>query len=135
MILQPSILCPIDFSESSESALKWAAELSSRLNYHLTIVYPYRLLQVANGEAIFLKKQNEENASKKFAALEKNYLRGKNISYDFSPEVGFVNDRVDYHLKKEAIVLMVISKNMNLKNSESTEEFINHTNVPVLVVP
>jgi nucleotide-binding universal stress UspA family protein len=130
-----SILCPIDLSESSENALKWAAELSSRLNYHLTILYPYRLLQAVDGDAVFLKKKNEEHASKKFADLEKNYLKEKNISFDFIPEVGFVNDRVDYHLKKEAIVLMVISKSMNFKNSESADDFINRSNVPVLVVP
>ena len=133
--MNKSILCPIDFSESSENVLKWAAELSSRLNYHLTVLYPYRLLQAANGDAVFLKKQNEEHASKKFATLEKNYLKGKNISFDFSPEVGFVNDRIDYHLKKEAIVLMVVSKGMNFKNNESAEDLINHANVPVLVVP
>jgi nucleotide-binding universal stress UspA family protein len=134
MVMTKSILCPIDFSKSSEAALKWAAELSAILNYHLTILYPYRLLQSANGDAVHVKKKNEEQASKQFADLEKKILKGKNISFDFSPEVGFMNDRVDYHLKKEAIVIMVISKSMNL-NNENTEDFIGHANVPVLVVP
>ena len=39
-----SILCAIDFSESSLNALKYAADLSARYNSHLTVLYPYRLL-------------------------------------------------------------------------------------------
>ena len=129
------ILCPIDFSESSATALKWAAELSSKLNYHLMVLYPYRLLQLTNDDVVHLKKKNEEHASKKFADLEKHYLKGKNISFEFSPEIGFVNDRVDYHLKKEAIAMLVISKHLNLQGNETQEDFIRNANVPVLVVP
>lgn len=132
--MNKTILCPIDFSESSAVALKWAAELSSRLNYHLTILYPYRLIQLPNDDAIQIKKKNEEHASKKFADLEKHYLEGKNISFEFSPEVGFVNDRVDYHLKKEAIAMLVISRQMNLQNNDA-EDLIGSSNVPVLIVP
>lgn len=116
------------------TALKWAAELSDRLNYHLTILYPYRLLETVKADALTVKKKNEEQASRKFADIEKNILKEKNISFDFSPEVGFMNDRVDYHLKKEAIALMVISRNLNL-NNENTDDFINHANIPVLIVP
>ena len=134
-IMAKSILCPIDFSESSLEALKWATELSSMLNCHLSVLYPYRLLQTSKNDVTDLKKKNEEQAAKKFAAVEKSHLKGKDISFDFSAEVGFLDDRVEYHLKKNHILMMVISKSMNNRNKENPEDFIDQSDVPVLVVP
>ena len=82
-----------------------------------------------------LKKKNEEQAVQKFAAVEKNYLKNKGITFDFSAEVGFINDRVEYHLKKDPVLMIVISKNMNHTNTENAEDFIDKPGVPVLVIP
>ena len=130
-----SILCPIDFTDSSARALKWAVDLSAQFNCHLTVLYPYRLLHATKGDVTQLKQKNEEQAVKKFEALQKSHLNGKNLSFDFSPEVGFTNDRVEYHVRKNSVLMLVISESMNLASKENQEEFIEHLNVPVLLVP
>jgi hypothetical protein len=130
-----SILCVIDFSESSLHALKWAADLSARFHSHLTVLYPYRLLQTPKGEVIQAKKQNEELALKKFEALEEDYLNGKVTSFDFAPEVGFITDRIEEHLRKNSIMFMVIGKNMNSTNQENLDDLLSTVKVPVVFVP
>jgi nucleotide-binding universal stress UspA family protein len=130
-----SILCAIDFSESSLNALKWAADLSSKFNSHLTVLYPYRLLQTSKEDVLELKKKNIELATRKFASLENDYLNGKVMSFEFSPEVGFLTDRIEDHLRKNHILMMVIGKNMNSSSQENLDELINHVGVPVVVIP
>ena len=135
LFMAKTILCPIDFSESSLHALKWAVELSSRYNSHLTILYPYRLLQAPKEDVLQLKKKNEETAILKFADIEKDYLKEKSISFDFTPEVGFLTDRIDDHLRKNSILMMVIGKNMNSASQENLGDLITNLKVPVVVVP
>jgi Universal stress protein family len=130
-----SILCAIDFSESSRNALKWAADLSSLYHYHLTILYPYRLFQEKKEDVTLLKIRNEELASKKFDIVQQECLSGKNISFDFRAEVGFVADRIEDHLRRNSIVMLVISKNMNAYIQENLAEMIDQIEVPVLVLP
>lgn len=130
-----SILCAIDFSESSLNALKWAAEFSARFNTHLTVLYPYRLLQTSKEDVVELKKKNVELATRKFEALENDYLNGKVTSFEFSPEVGFLTDRIEDHLRKNSILMMVIGKNMNSTNQENLDDLINQVKVPVVVIP
>jgi nucleotide-binding universal stress UspA family protein len=130
-----SILCALDFSESSLNALKWAAELSSRFNCHLTVLYAYRLLQTTREDVVQLKKKNEEIATRKFEALENDYLNGKVISFDFTAEVGFLTDRIEDHLRKNSILMMVIGKNMNSTNQENLEDLMKRVKIPVVVIP
>ena len=130
-----TILCPIDFSESSIHALKWAVELSARYNCHLTVLYPYRLLQAPKEDVLQLKKKNEESAIQKFESLEKDYINGKVISFDFTPEVGFLADRIEDHLRRNSILMMVIGKNMNSASQENLGDLITNVKVPVVVIP
>jgi nucleotide-binding universal stress UspA family protein len=130
-----TILCPIDFSESSLHALKWAVELSARYSCHLTVLYPYRLLQAPKEDVLQLKKKNEESAIQKFESLEKDYINGKAISFDFTPEVGFLADRIDDHLRRNSILMMVIGKNMSSASQENLGDLITNVKVPVVVVP
>ena len=133
--MSKSILCAIDFSESSLNALKWAAEFSSRFNSHLTVLYPYRLLQTNKEDVVELKKNNVELATRKFESLENEYLNGKVTSIEFSPEVGFLTDRIEDHLRKNSILMMVIGKNMNSASQENLDDLINHVKIPVVVIP
>ena len=130
-----SILCAIDFSESSLHALKLAADLAARFNCHLTVLYPYRLIQANKEDIMQIKKKNEELAIRKFEALENDYLNGKVSSFDFTAEVGFLVDRIEEHLRKSPILMMVIGKNMNSSSQENLDDLINQVKVPVVVVP
>jgi nucleotide-binding universal stress UspA family protein len=130
-----SILCAIDFSESSLNALKWAADLSAKFNTHLTVLYPYRLLQTGKEDVVEIKKKNVELATRKFEVLEGDYLNGKVKSFEFSPEVGFLSDRIEDHLRKNSVLMMVIGKNMNSANQENLDDLLNRVKVPVVVIP
>lgn len=130
-----SILCAIDFSESSLHALQWAAELSSQFKCHLTVLYPYRLLQTSKGDVVGIKQKNLELANQKFEALKNEFLTGKVSSYDFTPEVGFLSDRIENHIEKNSIMLMVLGKNMHSASQDNLQDLINSIQVPVLIVP
>jgi len=130
-----SILCPIDFSESSLHALRCAVDLSSRYNCHLAVLYPFRLIQTSKDEVLEAKKKNEEQAVVKFESLKSDYLNGKTLSFSFSPEVGFLSDRIEDHLRKNSILFMVIGKNMNASNQENLDDVLKHAHVPVVFVP
>jgi len=109
--------------------------MSSRFNCHLTILYPYRLLHASKEDVIQIKKKSEELAVRKFETIENDYLNGKVISFDFTAEVGFLADRIEEHLRKDSILMMVIGKNMNSANQENMDDVIRHVKVPVVVIP
>ena len=130
-----SILCVIDFSESSKNALKWAV-MHTHSDAHLTILYPYRLIHVPYGEsAMGLRKKIEEEANRNFQILEKDLLLDKKISYDFKTEVGFIADRVEEHNRKQPINFLVINKNIRTTNKESFDDLVENTRVPMVIIP
>lgn len=131
-----SILCVIDFSDSSKKALQWAVGKACSMNIHLTILHPFRLIPLRNGESVLsMKKKIEDDALKNFQSLEKDLLIGKGISYDFKSEVGFVADRVGDHAKNHPTNFMVIDKNMSRINKESFEALVENMHVPLVIVP
>jgi len=128
------VLCTIDFTDSSKEALKWSVDMSKKLNCHLSILYTYRLFK-QNGEAVAVRKQTEEVAYRNFAALEKEVLAGEGISYDFKIEVGFIDDRVEDHIKKNKIDFLVMDKGMTLRNKESFDDLVKELQIPIVIVP
>ncbi len=131
-----TILCAIDFSESSIHALRWAVEIAVLLEAHLTIVYPYRLIRTGNGtEVVQLKKAIEEEAMRNFAPLEKDILGNLSLSYDFRPEVGFISDRVRDHVQKQPLSFLVMGKMLDDGGTELLQNLVGEINVPVMIVP
>ncbi len=130
-----TILCTIDLSESSKQTVRWAVTMAQQLKIHLTILYTYRLLHYRNGEVLQLKKKMEEEAQKQFISLEKEFLIGKGIQYDFKTEIGFVTDRIEDHAKKNSLSFLVMNKNANESGKETIADLMEHIHVPVLLVP
>lgn len=130
-----TILCTIDFSQSTRQSITWAVALATQLRAHLSILYTYRLNQARAGEIITMKKVIEEEARQKFAELEKECLVNSGVSYDFSIEVGFVSDRIEDRAKKNPLDFLVMDKTMKVNSNESLEELMEHIHVPMLVVP
>lgn len=128
------ILCAIDFSKASVEALRWSVALARELKTDLTILYTYRLNRI-NGEAVALKKSIEEEAHRKFALVEKEILQGREVEYQFKTEVGFVADRVEMHLKKNPVGIVVMDKHMGALNRENFEELVEQIHVPLVLVP
>lgn len=130
-----SILCTIDFSESSKDVLKYAVALSRERNNHLTVLFTYRLMNSHNGEALDIRKKIEENARQSFSILEKEVLADCGVSYDFKIEVGFVSNRVREYTKKNPVSFLVMGKKMNSGSKESFDELAENLQVPLVIVP
>lgn len=130
-----TILCVIDFSESSRHALQWAVSMAERFPAHLVILYTFRLLQSKSTEALQTKRGMEEQAMNNFALLEKELLQSKAFTYEFRTEVGFVNDRVEDHLKKNVIQLLVAGKKVSVDNRETFDILMEDIQIPLVIVP
>ena len=67
----PSILCAIDFSDSSLQALQWAIPEAQKHNYHISVLYPYRLDQIRKKEDVLQsKKAMDVEAVEKFEPVK-----------------------------------------------------------------
>lgn len=131
-----SILCAIDFSESSLEALRWAAEIAQQQHQHMTIVYPYRLNVLNRKEDIVQMKKNiDQDAASNFEKIAREVLGGLHVSFDFRSEVGFMNDRVEEHVRKGNVSLVVMSKKMALGSKDNLHDLIDHAGVPLVIVP
>lgn len=129
------ILCTIDFSDSSAEALKCSIGLAEKLHCHLTVLYTYRLVNKHNGAVSQMKKKIEEEASKNFAVLEEQLLKGKGIDYDFRIEIGFVDDRIEDHARKNKISFLVMGKGIIIRNKETFDELLDQLQSPLVIVP
>lgn len=128
----------IDLSDSSAKVLQWAAEEALDHKADLLVVYTYRLKGLKeNDQKIALKKQLEQEAYENFAKLKASLPILDKVSYTFSPEVGFETDRLEAHMLKQPIRMMVLS-NVIAKVGElhnEWTEFISRLTVPVVLVP
>jgi K+-sensing histidine kinase KdpD len=130
-----TILCTIDFSDSSKDVLQYAVNLSKQYNNHITVLYTYRLLNSLNGEVIDIRKKIEEQAKQNFSILEKEVLAGSGVSYDFKIEVGFVSNRVREYAKTNKVSFLVMGKKINGSSRESFDELAENIHVPLVIVP
>jgi len=130
-----TILCTIDFSDSSKHALQWSVVISQKLKIHLTVLYTYRLVSSQKEEVLQMRKKLEDDATKNFLSWEKEFLIGKEISYDFKTEVGFVADRIEEYAKKNPIGFLVMGRNSSTGSKESFDELVGHIDMPLVIVP
>ncbi|MBS1951872.1 MAG: universal stress protein [Bacteroidetes bacterium] len=133
--MDKGILCAIDFSAPSKSALRWSVELAKDLHIPLTLLYAYRLQKLPHDQAIEYKKQVDAEARQKFLKLEKEFLVDKGIDYDFKSEVGFIADRVKDHASKNETKFFVVDQKTSMANKESFDELLKKVNVPLVIVP
>lgn len=130
-----TILCTIDFSESSEQAVEWALMLAQHTLAHLSIRYTYRLIQPRDADLIHLKHAIEKEAQQRFAKIEHDHLTGKGVAYDFEIEVGFVSDRIGDYAKKNNLNMIIMDKHVNTHSGETFEEIMSSLKVPILLIP
>ena len=135
-----TILCAIDFSESSIQALKWTLTMAQLTQAKVTVLFCYRLIAaVDEGETQNLKKNMEDEALKKFTEIEKKIINGHAVSYRFVTEVGFFSFRIEMFIRKSPVGLLVmgtsIVQNFDEYKSLSFEQFLKNSKVPVVIVP
>lgn len=135
-----TILCAIDFSESSIQALKWTLTMAQLTQAKVTVLFCYRLIAAVDEEETQdLKKNMEDEAFKKFTEIEKKIINGHAVSYRFVTEVGFFSFRIEMFIRKSPVGLLVmgtsIVQNFDEYKSLSFEQFLKNSKVPVVIVP
>ncbi|SRR5258708_16022427 len=135
-----TILCAIDFSESSLLALKWTMKMARLIQTKVTVLFCYRLIAAGDhGQTLDLKRNMEHDALKKFHEIEKKLINGKAVPYQFVTEVGFFPFRIETFIDKSPVGLLVmgnsIIQNFDEYKNLSFEQFLKNIKVPVIVVP
>ena len=134
------ILCVIDLSESSANVLEVAAKMATLKKAHLTILFPYRLIDYGyNGEAGKLKAKLEQDARENFSLIKNKIASMNDLSYEFQPEIGFAGDRINSFVKKNNLDMIIISQRQANTISEINgmvlQHFIINSQIPFTIVP
>jgi hypothetical protein len=134
------ILCVIDLSESAVQVLEVAARMAYAYKSHLTILFPYRLIDNGyRGEISKLKAKLEQEAKEKFVSLKQQVSLLDHVSHEFQPEIGFPADRISSFIRRNKVVSVVISQRQaNLMNEVShvtLETLITNSKLPFMIVP
>ena len=136
------ILCAVDFSESSIDAMNWAIDLAKKTQAKLTVMYCYRLIPTTGGNdeaSTSLKRNIEEEATRKFREFEAQHLSDHAVNYRFIAEVGFYHFRIEMFLQSNPVGLLVIGgsivDNFDEYKNLGFEKFISGSKVPILIVP
>jgi nucleotide-binding universal stress UspA family protein len=134
------ILCVIDLAESSGKVLEVAAMIANACTAHLIVLYPYRLIhQGHRGDMTSLKIQLEKDAREKFMLLSKSVCGMEGLSWEFHPEIGFIADRINAHVKRGAVDMVILGQEQtaitNDIRSFSLQDMISGSNLPFVIVP
>ena len=134
--MEGTILCVIDFSVSSRKTLQWAIDNACQTKSRLTVLYPYRLTKLQNGESAFeMRKKIEDEAQSRFHELEIELLADAQIPYEFKTEVGFLANRVEAHSKSQGVNFLVVNRDLKTSHRESFDDLVEHTQIPVVIIP
>lgn len=134
------ILCVIDLAQTSVQVLKVAARMVYAYKSHLTILFPYRLIDHQHrGEILTLKIKLEQEANEKFTSLKIQVPLLDEISYDFQAEIGFPADRINSYVRRNKVDLVVLSQRqanqMNEVNPMALPNLITNSRLPFTIVP
>lgn len=134
------ILCVIDLSEMSIKVLEVAARMAYANKTHLTILYPYRLINNGYRDDVSkLKSKLEQDALEKFEAIEKKVEALKLIAFDFHPEIGFTSDRISSFLRATKVDMIIISQrqadSIGEVNDRGLRNLITLSKVPFTIIP
>ncbi len=134
-----TILCAIDFSESSLQALKWTMIMAPLYKAKVTFLFCYRLIGDDAGESLTMKRDIETKALNQFHEIEKKYVKETSVPYQFVVEVGFFSSRIEQFIRKNPVTLLVIGnsmiENFNEYRNLSFDQFITTVNVAVIIAP
>jgi nucleotide-binding universal stress UspA family protein len=145
-----TILAPIDFSEASINALRYAVALARQFNAKLYIFHAYHVEIPAYNSTLFpgaeaamyldeLERNMKENIQKKFNSLEKELFISNIPAREFISLEGFVEDLIQSFVQQNEIdvVVMTPSESRSVLNffSSHVTNLVNKLDTPILVVP
>lgn len=134
------ILCVIDLTQASVQVLEVAARMAYAYKSHLTILFPYRLIDNGyRGEISKLKSKLEQEAKENFSLLKDQVSLLDQLSFEFQPEIGFPADRINSFVRRNKIDSVVISQRqanlMNEVNHMALQTLITNSKLPFTIVP
>jgi predicted P-loop ATPase/GTPase len=134
------ILCVIDLTQSSVKVLEAAARMAHAYKVHLTILFPYRLIDYAyQGDLAKLKTNLEQEARENFSLFKKQIKLMDQLSYEFQPEIGFSADRITSYVKRNKVDMIIISQRqanaINEVNDMDLQNLIMNSKLPFMIVP
>jgi nucleotide-binding universal stress UspA family protein len=142
MTQAPLILCPVDFSEPSRGALRFAMAIATRFGARVTVLTVNDPLLVAAAEMAGGAGRLEADAR---AELEKFFLdtlpgTPADVRVDFSVTAGAADGEILRLSRAEAVRLIVMGSHgatgiRKLFFGSTTERVLRETSVPVLVTP
>lgn len=135
-----TILCAIDFSESSLSALRWAFKLAELTQAQVTILFCYRLISFGDElESSIMKRDIEAKAVEQFHDIEKKIMDFTPVPYEFITEIGFFSSRIEMYIRKSSVSMLVMGNsviaNFNEHKNLNFDQFLLKTKIPVVIVP
>ena len=134
-----TILCAIDFSESSIQALRWTLKEAKLIDARVTILFCYRLISDQSKSVLDLKRLIELDANQKFRKIEAEIVHGNGPAYQFITEVGFFSSRIASLIENTPVCMVVIGNSIieffNDNHNPSFETFLMTSLIPVVILP
>jgi universal stress protein A len=139
---RPSVLCPIDFSDASRAALRYAAAVAEHFGASLTIlaVDDPLLTQAALTTGLVSPAEETERELRRFLARALEDTRAAARTTDFRVVVGKPASEILRVAREDGTDLIVMSSHgrsgvRKLFFGSTTERVLRETTVPVLVTP
>jgi nucleotide-binding universal stress UspA family protein len=134
------ILSVIDLTQTTTQVLEVAARMAYAYKSHLTILFPYRLIDKGySGEISKLKLKLEQEARDKFLSIKAQVPLLDQISYDLQTEIGFPADRINAFLRKNKVDAIVIGQrqanSINETGNLALQNLIKTSKLPFTIVP
>lgn len=135
------ILCVIDFSESAAKVWEVAARIACACRAHLIVLFPYRLIDYSHpgGDGPSLKVKLETEARDRFRALKENTKGMEGVSCEFHLEIGFLTDRINAHVKRNNIDMIIIGQHHTSPASDfrgiNMQTVMSDSKIPFVIVP
>ncbi len=105
------VLFPTDFTRESLKCMKEAIAHCEQTGAELIVLYTYRLIKPLGNTMMSttsIKRELDDRAKRKFEEIREQYFKDTPVPYQLLSEVGFMLDRVAYHIEHQNIDQILI---------------------------
>lgn len=139
-----NILVPIDFSDCSRDALRYAIELAQRINAQLHLIHSYYIPVPATDIGVVADNRDrldqEQVIRDAWVALAQEVPELGRINYTHETRMGFLTNVVKTAMEKRSYELIIMgtkgcTNRLDYFMGSNTYNVARDVNIPVLVVP
>jgi nucleotide-binding universal stress UspA family protein len=139
MLTLRTIVCPIDFSETSRHALRWAVALAVRRQSRLTIVAAVEPL-LAEAARVRLQQDLRTETRSVLKEFVDPVISRVQIAYELEVDIGHAPDLILAAASRQSADLIVMGTRgigglQKLLVGSTTERVLRRTRIPILAVP